>query len=305
MIHHVFANRSNVGDWLSARGIQSLLAPLPITEHLCDEPFVPGTLEALATAAPNDLIVIGGGGLFMDYFTPFWKGFREIMDRHVFCIWGVGLCDLKAQGSHTPQHLLEEIIQASQMCIVRDEVTRAHLPGCDLPPPVPCPSLVAVKPPANPGRNLLHVAHYDVVGPENYERMCVLARTFAQRTERAYRETNNRIQASRQVALQQVLDLYADTELVLSSRLHGCILALAMRRKVLAVSGDRKIESFMEAAGLADWVCDRDDIESLAGRLETLPEQRTPTAFIAQAVQDNRAVSNRVRALAGSISPPR
>ena len=45
MIHHVYANRSNAGDWLSALGIQRLLAPLPVTEHLCDEPFVEETLQ--------------------------------------------------------------------------------------------------------------------------------------------------------------------------------------------------------------------------------------------------------------------
>ena len=44
-VYHVYANRSNVGDWLSARGIQALLAPLPVTELLCDEPFVPETIE--------------------------------------------------------------------------------------------------------------------------------------------------------------------------------------------------------------------------------------------------------------------
>ena len=42
-VYHVFANRSNAGDWLSARGIQSLLGPVSVTELLCDEPFVPET----------------------------------------------------------------------------------------------------------------------------------------------------------------------------------------------------------------------------------------------------------------------
>ena len=47
MIHHVYANRSNIGDWLSPRGIQRLLSPLLVTEHLCDDPFV----DAAAIAA--------------------------------------------------------------------------------------------------------------------------------------------------------------------------------------------------------------------------------------------------------------
>src|SRR5688500_18355984 len=97
MIHHVYANRSNIGDWLSALGIQSLLGSRPVIEHLCDEPFVAETLAALSACTADDLIVIGGGGLFMDYFTPFWEGFRQIADKVPFCIWGTGYCDLKRE----------------------------------------------------------------------------------------------------------------------------------------------------------------------------------------------------------------
>ena len=81
MIHHVYANQSNVGDWLSAQGIQSLLDPLQVKEHFCDAPFVPDTLKHLAKATERDFILIGGGGLFMDYFAPFWEGFREVATR--------------------------------------------------------------------------------------------------------------------------------------------------------------------------------------------------------------------------------
>ena len=72
MIYHIYANRSNIGDWLSAKGIQKLLAPLEITECLCDIPFLEETMEKLSKATEKDLIVIGGGGLFMDYFILFW-----------------------------------------------------------------------------------------------------------------------------------------------------------------------------------------------------------------------------------------
>lgn len=73
-IHHVYANRSNAGDWLSARGVQMLLGDVPIEEHLCDEPFVPETLRSLSTLQRTDIVVVGGGGLLMDYFVPFWEG---------------------------------------------------------------------------------------------------------------------------------------------------------------------------------------------------------------------------------------
>ena len=53
MIHHVYANRTNVRDGLSALGTQQLLGGGEVTEHLCDAPFA---LEALAVAGPRDLV---------------------------------------------------------------------------------------------------------------------------------------------------------------------------------------------------------------------------------------------------------
>lgn len=299
MIHHVFANRSNIGDWLSARGIQALLAPHPVVEHLCDEPFVEATLAALSATAPDDLIVIGGGGLFMDYFAPFWHGFGPIADRTPFCIWGVGYCDLKLEPSRPPQALLEEIVGKSRLCIVRDRLTHDLLARCDLPEPVPCPSLVAVDQPAQRGFGVLHVDNYTTAGADVYEAMDACGRAFASRTERPYRTTNNRIPPGSEAALSEILARYAASDIVLSSALHGCIVAAAMGRKVLAVSGDRKIEAFMQAAGLAQWVVDLDEVDTLPQRLANLAGQPPVHEFVQWARQANRAVAARLLALAG------
>ena len=94
--------------------------------------------------------------------------------------------------------------------------------------------------------------------------------------------------------------LYASSDLVLSSALHGCILAVAMGRKVLAVSGDYKIEAFMQAAGLGEWVCDIDDVAGVPSALAKLPGQRWPGEFIQQARSANQAVARAVLALAGN-----
>ena len=295
MIHHVFANKSNIGDWLSALGIQSLLAPQPVVEHLCDEPFVPETLKQLADTGPEDLIVIGGGGLFMDYFLPFWEGFREIARRTAFCIWGVGYCDLKRARSRPPAALLTEIIGQSRFCSVRDELTRRRLPECRLPPPTACPSLCVLGPPSEPGFGVLHVDNYTTAGAEVYEFMDACAREFAATTGRPFRATNNHLPSPGEVA--PVLKQYALSDLVLSSALHGCVLALAMGRKVLAVSGDRKIESFMEAAGLDEWVCDLHEIDRISERLSRLHEQPAPHDFLRRALDANVSIARRVLAL--------
>lgn len=296
MIHHVFANRSNAGDWLSARGIQQLLAPLPVQEHLCDEPFVPATLRALAAAGGDDLIVIGGGGLFLDYFTPFWEGFSAIADRVRFCLWGVGCC----ANQHTvglPLALLDRIIAQSRLCVVRDELTRSLFPARALPPSIPCPSLVVVtNRPQFARHQVLHVDHYDVIGPDAFARVEQVVEDFAARTGRVRARTNNVIPPGDEAALQGVLARYGASDVVVSSRLHGCILGLASGCRVVAVAGDRKVESFMAAAGLGEWVCGPDAREELAALLDDVPRQSAPVEFLDRARDANRRISWLVQA---------
>lgn len=297
MIHHVYANQSNAGDWLSARGIQSLLAPRAVTEHFCDGPFVPQTLAALGRATPEDFIVIGGGGLFMDYFVPFWEGFRDIARRVPFAIWGAGACDMKSEPSRPPVQLVSEIVQRSRLCVVRDELTRELLSDCRLPPPVICPTVVAVSPVGGETRRVLHVDHYDNVGPQIFEKMETVAQDFARRTGRTYRKINNLISAGHNGQLRDVLAAYAAADSVLSSRLHGCIIAFAMGRRVLVVSGDRKVESFMRAAGLDEWVLDLQHVALLPERLEKLREQKLPVEFIAESRRQNQLVAEKIIAM--------
>ena len=237
MIHHVYANQSNVGDWLSARGIQALLAPRAVTEHFCDEPFVPATLGQLMRARADDFIVIGGGGLFMDYFVPFWEGFLPIAARVPFALWGVGCCDMKQEKTRPPLALISAIVKQSRLCVVRDQLTRDLLGASHLPPPVPCPTLNAVAATGGAQNRLLHVDHFDNVGADIFSEMGRVAEEFAQRTGRSYRQSNNLLPAGNKGAMQTLLELYASADLVLTSRLHGCIIALATGRRVLAVSG--------------------------------------------------------------------
>lgn len=297
MIHHVFANRSNIGDWLSARGIQSLLAPHQVTEHLCDEPFVPETLTRLEALNADDLIIIGGGGLFMDYFEPFWRGFQAIAERVPFVIWGVGCCDMKRTNSLPPASLLHEIVNKSRYCIVRDELTRNYLSHCKPVPAIPCPSMTVVSDVPSKNFSMLYADAYDNIGPQVYEKTIKTLKEYATRTGRKYRQTNNIISQANESQLKQVVEMYTDADLVVASRLHGCILGVAMGRKVLAISGDRKIEAFMHSANLGDWVLNLEQIDQLDERLAMLPDQNVCTDFIVNARRQNEAFAERIKTL--------
>ena len=296
MIHHVFANRSNIGDWLSAIGIQKLLGDVEVTEHLCDAPFVDDTLSALAQASEEDLIVIGGGGPFMDYFEPFWEGLLDVAGHVPFVIWGVGYCDLKREPSRASRSLMDAVASRARLCVVRDDLTHRHLAGCSLPTPVPCPSLAAVDRTIEPAFGLLHVDNYSTAGADVYEAMEERGRAFANTTGRYLRKTNNRIDSGNRAALVETLAKYAASDLVLSSALHGCILAVAMGRKVLAVSGDWKIEAFMEAAGLGAWVLAQEDTDRLPSLLDRLTTQPDRGEFVLRSRTANEVVAAHVLA---------
>ena len=295
MIHHVFANKSNIGDWLAARAIQRLLAPAPAVEHLCDEPFVTETLQRLFSLGQDDFIVIGGGGLFMDYFTPFWDGFRRIGERVLYCLWGVGYCDLKREPSRPNDSLLHEIVAGSRFCVVRDKLTSTYLGGIDLPEPVPCPSLCVIKPPAEQGWGVLHVDNYTTAGADVYDAMELHGAVFAKATGRPFRKTNNRIRPESEADLAEVLNRYAASDVILTSALHGCLIGMAMGRKVLAVSGDWKLESLMEAAGLGRWVVGQEKVEMVPDLLRQLQHQPSAAGFVDAARQANLAVAEKLQ----------
>lgn len=303
ILHHVYANKSNLGDWLSALGIQSLLPEFTIREYLCDEPFVEKTLAALEKADPSDAVIIGGGGLFMDYFRPFWEGFLNIGGRVPFFIWGAGLCDHKKGATRISLDILSRVIDKSRLCVVRDELTREYLSDVSVQGPAACPSLMMISEPSSPGFGVLHVVNYGIAGEKAYGAMRKTAETFAKNSGRPYREVNNRIHPGDREALNRILSLYADSDIIVSSALHGCIIGSAMGKKVLAVSGDWKIESFMGMAGLKDWVIDIDYLEELDSKISELPEQQNCLNRLAPFRDQNRNIADNIRAILQAAPP--
>jgi len=194
--------------------------------------------------------------------------------------------------------VVRQVVDRAAVCSVRDDVTSEAL---GLRGSAPCPSLLAAWRPLHPGRGLLHVVNHSTVGAEEYEAMRSAGQAFARRTGRVYRETSNRItHHGSEPHLAALLSLYTGSDFVLSSALHGCLLAIAMGRSVLAVSGDWKIESAMAAAGLADHVLAQEavgDVEQRLVQLDRLPPRHTE-AFLDHARAANQAVAAQVRRVA-------
>lgn len=303
MIYHVYANRQNIGDWLAARAIQAQLSPRPIKQLLIDDYFVAETVATLEAAGEHDLVVIGGGGLLLDYFLPFWEKFEPISKRVPFVVWGAGYCDFKTYNGRPPREFLKSIFARSRLCVLRDELTRSDFPELDLPPATLCPSLMLIEHNPGPKDSVVHGVHYGVTGEELYQRMVQLVNTFADEQKCKYIELNNEIKADDEAALQRQLAFYARARYVVSTRLHGCIIGLASGAKVLAVSGDRKVESFMERVGLQDWVCDLAHLDRLPAMMTALDSQ-ADVAFdaIRKSHSENDEIGRRVRQIADEVA---
>jgi len=263
-IHHVFANKANIGDWLSALGIQRALgSQLAVTEHFCDEGSVAVTLAQLSKLGSDDFIIIGGGGLFMDYFEPFWHGFLALLNRPRYVIWGVGVCDHKARKSCTDVRLFQNAVHQAAAVAVRDSCTQGWLGWALNLRLAPCPSVLTV-PPAAMGTGVLVVEHPGLLDG--------VVREQVRQATRPRAVTDNIVSWGDKEALWRVVGQYEKAVVVVSSRLHGCVLGLAMGKKVLAVSQDHKIESFMTAAGLSEWVCEPEKVSEALGRLDQQPD---------------------------------
>jgi polysaccharide pyruvyl transferase WcaK-like protein len=194
--------------------------------------------------------------------------------------------------------LLEEIVKRSRLCYVRDQITREYLSSCEIPAAVGCPTMNAIEPQST-GFGVLHVDALDNVGEANYEAMEAMANEVAKKTGRGFVSINNLIPSESESALAKVLQHYRNADLILAGRLHGIIIALAMGKKVLAVSGDYKIESFMKAAGLGDWVLGLDEVDQVPRRLLELSQQPSRDEFVAETRRANESIAAKVRALHG------
>lgn len=296
MIFHVSANESNVGDWLSAVGIRRLMDNLPAERLYCDAYFLADTLERLGRAEAGDVLIIGGGGLFQDYFMPFWRGVAPLLDRGVrFCLWGIGIAGGGLKGDSAG--LVRRMAGRSAVCAVRDELTRDSLELPSNTTVTPCPAIMGARlllTPRARQKRIVHAVHPDIVSDADSEKARQCAKAHAASTAREYRETDNRVSQGNGDELRSCVALYAGADQVISSRLHGCIIGLALGCHVLALSSDMKVRAFMESAGLGDWICPTDDAEAIGRKLATLDSQAATTALLERAESGNRRIAQAV-----------
>ena len=308
MIYYLYANNRNIGDYLSSRGIQNLLdipgelVPFEKNQALVESLF--------RNAKKTDLFVIGGGGLFMDHFEPFWELLNDCYRQNEFSyvIWGVGYCSLKGRGTLADSQVLDLVIKNSVYATVRDQFTLDQIKSYEQVELVPCPAINEIQVIKKSESHFVsenvclqvdHPAllrnHAKYKNDENISLMIdAICKSLAENCGLQLVKTENVLQKkSRLQKLMSVFkrdggsieeqvekdisgliaDNYLPSKYIITSRLHGAIIGLSLGKKVVGFSSDAKIDAFFSILGLDSWVCeDVEALKELVARIDSQPD---------------------------------
>jgi polysaccharide pyruvyl transferase WcaK-like protein len=249
-VAYIYANKRNVGDYISFCGIKHVVG-VEGPELFCSPLWnkqLNQYLEKLSQRNPTCLLIIGGGGLLQPVFEEFWQ---TILDSNLnFVGMGIGINKMKGRVEMN-KNLLNQIANRSKFFGVRDIYTYNMLCGSknDKVQLGICPSVNYVNPTywqRAPERNsklifLMHPSDVRMAGAD-LEKIRETTKIIANSLGLNYVEHTNITNDYK-----TMLKLIQSSKLVISSRLHGCIMAYSCGVPFLPLFCDHKIEAFNSA----------------------------------------------------------
>lgn len=246
---YIYANRKNSGDFLSAKGVK-LAVGVEAPEHVIEKNLP--NLKTILEANQDIKLIIGGGGLLKDSFEEFWRIVLLSGTRYV--CFGIGICDIKGQNSFLTDDILRKVIANAQMVWVRDSRTSALIEnkyGLTV-QRILCPSVFYIhrkyaatdkkKTVHGDKPRLLYTHHRKLVrtAKKGDDFIRNMVRQICKTNGFVFSEVDN---ICRNPA--RLLKQYANADIIINTRLHGCIFSYALDKPFVAISADTKIDSFV------------------------------------------------------------
>ncbi len=253
----------NIGNYLPVLGIQKMLGCTPDTWSIHDRSIDFDFINAHYRCA-----IIGGAGLLHACFDPFWEAFATRCTIP-FVIWGVGVCqpdEDRERGAGVS--VVHDVASRAALVNVRDRLT-AELYGLTQAQVSLCPTVAYVQQLGIRGsgsrKHVLFSSHEELVAAKETAQI----RTILAGTGHPIAYTNN-IQ-TRVMGIERIVrKYYAQSEAVVTTRLHGAIISYALGIPYIAVSRDRKLDAFVEEYGNGILVRDLDGIVPALEQLKQL-----------------------------------
>jgi len=302
-IVYIYANKRNVGDYISFLGIKDTIK-LEGVELFCSPMWTKQLRKSLSKIKannPNCLIVIGGGGLIQPVFEPFWDVIMASELPYVF--FGIGINKMPGRPEMAAEYI-SKILDKAQLCGVRDKYTQDNiqkLTDKEVYMGI-CPSVNFVhqhywNEQINTQGELLHMFHPSDVrlAGADLDKIKAAIRYVANKLGLRYGEHNN-MTANHEEMLTRV----SKARLVVSSRLHGCIMSFAMGVPYIPLYCDEKIKSFNAShtgiQGLSPLIF-HDQQEALLAIENALTQTDNYKAVITDKTEQNLRFSKKIKAL--------
>jgi len=247
----------NIGNYLPVLAIQQMLS------ENTDVFNIHGKIDYDFINASYESAVIGGAGLLHKVFEPFWKEFAEKCTLPTV-IWGVGLCSLDSIDDPTfvSPDVASAVFERALAVNVRDDLTADTYGGGiqDSISVTECPTILYLQrfrvAPVKDAVTL--VIHPDLISEDVHEEV---ESSLTKRGLRLKKTLN--VQNEAEGIDDIIYNYYCESSLIVTSRLHGAIIAYGLGLPYIALPGDEKVREFHRIFG-GGWL-----VEDVA-RLEAL-----------------------------------
>jgi hypothetical protein len=241
-----YSSSNNIGNYTPILGIRSMLGVEPDTWCIHDTNIDFDFINRSYRCA-----ILGGAGLLHACFEPFWGRLaREC--RIPLILWGLGGCfptrvseDMQRAG--VSRTLVQQVANRCDLINLRDDITADYycLASCSI---TACPTVEYLDKFSNTNHRkdgyVLLSEHRSLVGRADSRRL----RNFLRASGAPLRVTDNRQSFQRRLE-QIIVGSYLPSAAVVTTRLHGAIIAYGLGIPYLSVTRDQKIEAFHRLYG--------------------------------------------------------
>ena len=201
-------------------------------------------------------IIIGGAGLFCYGFDHFWEQIYSEC-KIPFIIWGVGGCFPKNKKLHSTvdNSILKKATAKADLINLRDNLS-ANLINRENIIIAPCPTIYYMndlRSKIKPNKKILYSSHEELLSTQEKLKVTTLLKNKVQ-----FGFTDN-IQ-KKYFGLEKVLNKYLNSNHVITTRLHGAIIAYGLGIPYTAISFDYKVDEFHKLYGNGVLVNSIDDL---------------------------------------------
>lgn len=285
-IINFYSSVPNIGNFTPVLGIQQMLGSQPDTWNIHDRDIDFDFINRHYRCA-----IIGGAGLLDKGFDPFWEKFGQHCTIPAV-IWGVGVCAPDtAVEKGVDRAIFARAAEKCDLINVRDVLTADYyrIRHASI---TPCPTIVYVEKFLNsrkPDGNLLYSSHEELIpAGERAEIRKALTRSAGR-----IRFTDN-IQRPLRGVDDIIRSYYCRSSKVVTTRLHGAIIAYGLGIPYIALARDEKIRAFHRMSGNGVVIEDVTELDS------ALAADITPTRRVMYV--EVRAFADRVKNWLSSLS---